>query len=96
MWIDLQNLWLKLQHLPLRTHAIIRNVTMLIGAISLFIGSSLSGPDITHPVAWIGIALLIVSYLWMILFYKCPFCGTRLSSFGFPQKSCPLCRSKLH
>ena len=42
MWLDLQSLWLKLRHLPLRTHAVIHNFIQLLVVIPLFISSLLS------------------------------------------------------
>lgn len=70
---------------------------MFIGAIGVFIGlvSSQFGVD-GNVGMFIGLILIICSFLWHVLFVRCPHCGFHFHVRLPITEHCPNCGEKIH
>ena len=80
-----------LQKLPFRTHSWIATISCLIGCVLGCVGSA-SG------YIWmctIGIAILLLSVVYSILAFRCPYCDTYINTRGGFPNYCPHCGKEL-
>ena len=79
----------------LQTHLLICRVSFWLGLVITIIGCQLSPQGSLHWVAWPGIAIILLSNLWRILFIKCPHCGSGMYNLNAFPEYCPDCGKKL-
>ena len=85
----------KLQNLSLQTHVKIHTFTLILGAIVAAIGCKISEFGNVHPVVTIGFLIIVLSFVWRILFIKCPHCGSGMYGVRSIGRYCPDCGKKL-
>ena len=83
----------RLKKLPLRTHWIIHLLSIIVGG---FIGLVSSQFNVYVNIGMIvGFVLIIFSFVWQIIFLKCPHCGYRFHLRRPVSSHCPNCGEKI-
>ena len=85
----------QLKELDIHTHLLIHRAVFWLGIVLCVIGCQFSEQGSLHLVAWLGIAAVLLSNLWRILFIKCPHCGSGMYNTNSFPTHCPDCGKKL-
>ena len=85
----------QLKELDIHPHLLIHRLLFWLSIVLCIIGCRISEQGSLHFVAWLGIAAILLSTLWRILFIKCPHCGSGLYNVNSFPEYCPDCGKKL-
>ncbi len=83
----------RLRKLPLTTHWIIHLISLMGGAFVGLVSSQFS-MDVNIGVI-VGVILIIMSFVWQIVFLKCPHCGYHFRLRQPVTPHCPNCGEKI-
>lgn len=83
----------RLKKLPLTTHWIIHLISLIGGAFVGLVSSQLN-VDVNIGMI-VGFILIIMSFVWQIVFLKCPHCGHHFHLRQPVAPHCPSCGEKI-
>ena len=82
-----------LRKIPFRTHILISVIIFLVGAVLMLVGTS-SGEDYLWTFVT-GIILMVLTAVYSIIVFRCPYCDAMLNTRGSFPTYCPHCGKEL-
>ena len=77
------------------TNAKIHMLLFWVGVAIVVLSTFFSKPNQPHWSLWVGVAVFLSSFVYRILFIKCPHCGSGLYGARVLPKHCPDCGKEL-
>lgn len=81
--------------LSIHDHVKIHTVLFWAGVAIIVVGGMFSIPLQPHWLIWVGIVVLLASFLYRLLKIKCPHCADKLLGCRVIPKHCPNCGKEL-